>query len=134
LGLNSKNFTAFVGQFIRKTLKELEERPDKLDPETNKRFRRLLEDKWHLAVKTEGVPQLVHCDFNPKNILISRDHGSKVLGLIDWEFSDSGNGLIDFGNFFRFSYDYPEGARDRFIRGYKTVKPDLHPDWETGSR
>jgi len=86
------------------------------------------------VVQSELVPQLVHCDFNPKNILISKGPDPKVLGIIDWEFSDSGNGLIDIGNFFRFSYDYPVEARERFIRGYKAVNPNLHPDWETGSR
>lgn len=134
IGAGFDNFSAFIGQFMEKTLKDLEERPDKLDLETNKRFLRLVKDKWELVVKTELVPQLVHCDFNPKNILVSKDRSPKVLGIIDWEFADSGNGLIDIGNFFRFVYDYPIEARERFILGYKSSNPNLHPEWETGSR
>src|SRR5437879_11569923 len=32
------------------------------------------------------------------------------LAIVDWEFCVSGNGLIDIGNFFRFSYDYEASA------------------------
>jgi Ser/Thr protein kinase RdoA (MazF antagonist) len=128
------NFSAFIGRFINKTLKDLEERPDKLDLETNRRFRRLVADKWPLVAQTEQTAQLVHCDFNPKNILVSKDARPKIRGIIDWEFSISGNGIIDVGNFFRFAYDYPPEARDRFIHGYRAANANLHPEWETCAR
>lgn len=134
IGTEFENFSAFIGRFMEKTLKDLEGRPDKLDLETNARFRRLIQDQWSLVVQSERVHQLVHCDFNPKNILISKDQNAKVVGIIDWEFADSGNGLIDIGNFFRFFYDYPAEAWERFISGYKSTNSDLHPDWETASR
>lgn len=125
------NFSAFVGEFIDKTLRDLESQPEKLDLEANRRFRRLFEDKWQIAVDSEKFPQLVHCDFNPKNILVLNN---EVSGVIDWEFSDSGNGMIDFGNFFRFSYDYPAEAREHFVRGYREVNPNLPENWETAAR
>lgn len=128
------NFSAFIGQFIDRTLKELESQPDKLDLETNRRFRKLFADKWHLVTLSEETPQLMHCDFNPKNILVSKEATPKVLGVIDWEFGCSGNGLADLGNFFRFPYDYPTGACERFIEGYKRVNTNLHPEWENISR
>ncbi|PWU17442.1 MAG: hypothetical protein C5B49_08850 [Bdellovibrio sp.] len=128
------NFSAFIGRFIERTLQNLEDTPEKLDLETNKRFRRLIEDKWDLVVQTERVHQLAHCDFNPKNILISKNRIPTVIGIIDWEFADSGNGLIDIGNFFRFPYDYSADARARFMKGYQESNRDLHPEWETASR
>lgn len=134
IGAEFENFSVFIGQFIKRTLKDLEERPDKLDLETNRRIRQLVEEKWDSVVQTEFAPQLVHCDFNPKNIMVSKDEIPKVLGIIDWEFTASGNGLIDIGNFFRFSYDYPIEARARFVDGYKDVNPNLHEDWDLGSR
>ncbi|HPI40689.1 MAG TPA: aminoglycoside phosphotransferase family protein, partial [Pseudobdellovibrionaceae bacterium] len=134
IGSEFDNFSIFIGQFIERTLKNLEERPDKLDLETNLRFRRLVEEKWDMVVRTEFFPQLVHCDFNPKNIMVSRDENPKVLGIIDWEFTVSGNGLIDIGNFFRFFYDYPAEAKARFINGYNAANSSLHPDWESVSR
>lgn len=134
LSMEFDNFSRFLGQFIDRTLKDLESRPDKLSLESNARFRRLFEDKWDLVIRTEIAPQLAHCDFNPKNILISRDRDPKVLGIIDWEFSDSGNGLIDLGNFFRFFYDYPDEARGRFVAGYRSVNDGLSAEWEEAAR
>jgi Ser/Thr protein kinase RdoA (MazF antagonist) len=72
---------------------------------------------------------LVHCDFNPKNILVSRPPGCAVLGIIDWEFCVSGNGLIDIGNFLRFPYDYAATAADSFIAGYLMQHPTLPANW-----
>ncbi|MGE0632483.1 MAG: aminoglycoside phosphotransferase family protein [Pseudobdellovibrionaceae bacterium] len=134
MNIEFDNFSRFIGDFMKKTLKELEARPDKLDIEMNARFCGLIRDKWDSVVQTETTSQLVHCDFNPKNILVSNERDAKLIGIIDWEFADSGNGLIDIGNFFRFSYDYPEEARKKFIKGYKTTNSNLHPDWENASR
>jgi len=132
IGTEFENFTEFVGRFIERTLNDLESQPQKIELESVRRFRKLVQDKWHIAVKTEKLHQLAHCDFNPKNILVSCDR-SEVTGVIDWEFSDSGNGLIDIGNFFRFSYDYPPGARERFIGGYQSINANLPVNWEEAS-
>jgi aminoglycoside phosphotransferase (APT) family kinase protein len=129
IGYGCDKFSDFIGHFIQRTLRDLKNRPDKLDLTTNERLWQLFENQWHRVVKSEVRPQLVHCDFNPKNIMISKDTNPRVLGIIDWEFSDSGNGMIDLGNFFRFDYDYPNYARDSFISGYKTRHPNLDPDW-----
>lgn len=134
VGKEYESFALFLRQFIDKTLKDLETRQDKLDLETNGRLRRLVQDKWELALQTEPIRQLVHCDFNPKNILVSNDINPKVVGIIDWEFIASGNGLIDIGNFFRFSYDYPQEARERFIHGYRTANPTLPSGWADAAR
>jgi hypothetical protein len=61
--------------------------------------------------------------------MVSTSSKPVVTGILDWEFSLSGNGYIDIGNFFRFPYDYPEGVQENFIEGYKAVKDDLREDW-----
>ena len=47
---------------------------------------------------------LVHSDFNPKNLLVDPDTGA-VTGLLDWEFTHSGNPFTDLGNLVRFDRD-----------------------------
>lgn len=136
-GKEFDNFSLFLRQFIEKTLTGLELNTDRLDIDVNKRLRRLIEDKWKIVLQmdpqAEPIRQLVHCDFNPKNILVSKGEDPQVTGIIDWEFADSGNGLIDIGNFFRFAYDYPAEARERFISGYSSTNVTLPANWETGS-
>lgn len=134
VGNEYENFSRFIRQFIERTLEMLKNREDRLDPETNKRFRQLVQENWDIVLATEPVRQLTHCDFNPKNILVTLDRSAKVAGVIDWEFCLSGNGLIDIGNFFRFAYDYPTEARDHFFQGYRSVRPDLPQEWEDASR
>jgi Ser/Thr protein kinase RdoA (MazF antagonist) len=104
-------------------------RPDRLSLELNQRLQRLVHDTWGLVLATEPRRQLVHCDFNPKNLLVSPLSSSALLAIIDWEFCLSGNGLGDLGNFFRFEYDYPSEAREMFAAGYRSVDPDLPANW-----
>jgi Ser/Thr protein kinase RdoA (MazF antagonist) len=129
IGGEYENFSLFLKEFIERTLDWLEQRPDRLDLDTNRRFRRLIRDKWEVTYGAEPARQLAHCDFNPKNILVSRPPASGVLAIIDWEFCISGNGLIDLGNFFRFAYDYDASAVERFIAGYLTLHPTLPANW-----
>ncbi len=134
IGRQYDNFSEFIRQYIETTLRDLELCADKLDLVTNKRLRRLVDDKWNLVSRTEPLCQLVHTDFNPKNIMVSKDSNPKIAAIIDWEFCLSGNGLIDLGNFFRFSYDYPEGARQSFTKAYRMENPELADEWEDASR
>ncbi len=134
IGRQYDNFSESIRHYIETTLRDLELCTDKLDLVTNKRLRRLIDDKWNLASRTEPTCQLVHTDFNPKNIMVSKDSNPKIAAIIDWEFCLSGNGLIDLGNFFRFSYDYPEGARQSFTKGYRMENLNLPDEWEDASR
>jgi Ser/Thr protein kinase RdoA (MazF antagonist) len=129
IGREYDNFSTFVEQFIERTLSMLLARPDRLSPELNIRLGRLVHDKWNLVATTEPRRQLVHCDFNPKNLLVSAGPASTLLAVIDWEFCLSGNGLDDLGNFFRFEYDYPEVAREEFAAGYRSIEPALPANW-----
>ncbi|TCP46848.1 aminoglycoside phosphotransferase (APT) family kinase protein [Tamaricihabitans halophyticus] len=66
--------------------------------------------------------QLVHSDFNPKNLLAERRGGHwRVSAVLDWEFSHSGNGLVDAGNMLRFAADYPPQYRERFRDNYREL-------------
>jgi aminoglycoside phosphotransferase (APT) family kinase protein len=123
------DFSRFLKTFIEDTLSMLLRRPDRLDPELNQRLARLVRDHWSLVMQTEPRRQLVHCDFNPKNLLVAADPSATLLAIIDWEFCLSGNGLGDLGNFFRFEYDYPTEARDTFIAGYRSVDAALPDNW-----
>lgn len=133
IGKEYESFSTFIRQYIEQTLRTLESRHDRLDIEVNRRLLRLVQDRWNLNFNDDLNRQLVHCDFNPKNIIVSQDKKHSV-GIIDWEFSNSGNGLIDLGNFFRFSYDYPADARARFIAGYRAVNSNLPAEWEDSAR
>jgi len=62
-----------------------------------------------------GRACLVHCDFNPKNILVRRVRGRwMVTSVLDWEFAMSGHPLIDIGNMRRFRSGYPPAFNDGF--------------------
>ena len=135
IGREYDDFSAFILAFIERTLSMLLTRPDKLSVEVNHRVQRLVRDAWPLVSATEPRRQLVHCDFNPKNLLVSAGPAdARLLSIIDWEFCLSGNGLGDVGNFFRFEADYPEGARERFVAGYRSIVPDLPANWRDVAR
>jgi aminoglycoside phosphotransferase (APT) family kinase protein len=128
IGHEYDDFSVFLRQFIDRTLSTLLTRPDRLSVDLNRRFQRLIGDQWALVSDTEPRRQLVHSDFNPKNLMIAA-RGDAVLAVIDWEFCLSGNGLGDLGNFFRFEYDYPSGARVAFVEGYTSVNGELPTRW-----
>jgi len=129
-GREYADFSLFLRDFIEKTLAWLEaEHPERLDGATIARVRRLIAEQWDHVLATERRRQLVHCDFNPKNLLVSRGPGPKLLAVIDWEFCVSGNGLIDLANFFRFEADYAPEAGARFAEGYRAAGGQLPDDW-----
>ena len=127
-------FSVFLYGYIETTLKALECRPDRLNLATNRRLQQLVKGKWPLVLSTEPRRQLVHTDFNPKNIMIAPGAAPKIAGIVDWEFCLSGNGLIDLGNFFRFAYDYPEGAKQKLLEGYREAGGELPSVWEDVAR
>lgn len=134
IGREYDNYAHFLKQYIERTLSMLLDRRDRLDRAVNARLRRLIHDTWGLVANAEPRRQLVHCDFNPKNLLVSAGPSASLLAVIDWEFCLSGNGLGDLGNFFRFEYDYPPVAREAFSAGYRSVDPDLPANWSDVGR
>lgn len=127
-----ETFGELIRWFVLKVMNELlENDSSRLDPGVNKRLQKLVNEKWDLVMATEPAFQLNHCDFNPKNILVN--DSCEPLAVIDWEFAQSGNGLGDLGNFFRFDYDYATGTEQALAEGYRSVKK-LPENWREVAR
>ncbi|WP_406064384.1 phosphotransferase [Streptomyces sp. NBC_01077] len=89
----------------------------------------------HRVADVSGHSRLVHCDFNPKNVLVSRAGGRwDVVAVLDWEQAFSGSPLYDIGNMLRFSPLYPPAFVDGFVSGYRNAGGALPDDWRELSR
>lgn len=77
-----------------------------------------------------SLSQLVHSDFNPKNLLVREYAGSwTVAAVLDWEFAFSGSPLVDVGNMLRFPEDLPPGFAEAFVAGFAEGGGLLPPGW-----
>ncbi|WP_141732217.1 phosphotransferase family protein [Oligoflexus tunisiensis] len=94
----------------------------------------LVQKHGSIVEDTYSGPRLTHCDFNPKNIIMTSEGQNLRASILDWEFGISGHPLMDFGNFFRFSEDHPEGAEAAFIEGYSLGGETLHPRWADAAK
>lgn len=75
-----------------------------------------------------GSCQLVHADFNPKNMLAAqRDGRWQVAAVLDWEFAYSSSPLFDVGNMLR--DERPAGFSAGFIDGFADNGGKLPDDW-----
>lgn len=82
-----------------------------------------------------GSRQLVHADFNPKNVLVARRSGRwTVTAVLDWEFALSGTPLMDVGNMLRFVDEIPEPFAAGFTSGFGDAGGFLPDDWRPLSR
>jgi Phosphotransferase enzyme family len=62
--------------------------------------------------------QLVHSDYNGKNLLAVADGGQwSITAVLDWEFAVSGSPLTGVGNMLRFRDAHPPGFADGFVAG-----------------
>ena len=74
--------------------------------------------------------QLIHCDFNGKNILVQNQGDQWITAaVLDWEFACSGDPLVDLGNFFRFEEQLPAPLKSAFVQGYEGESGALPTDW-----
>ncbi len=93
-------------------------------------LRRLAEDGQQLAGQAESASQLVHSDFNPKNLLVGPGpDGWTVTAVLDWEFAFSGSQLVDVGNMLRFADELPPGFAVGFIGAFGWAGGVLPDDW-----
>jgi len=77
-----------------------------------------------------GVPRLTHADFNPSNILVSREaDGWCIAAVLDWEFALSATPALDFGNLLRPPFDSRAGFVEALARGYRSAGGFLPDDW-----
>jgi fructokinase len=82
------------------------------------------------AASTASARQLVHSDFNGKNLLVL-DRGGRwsISAVLDWEFAFSGSPLVDVGNMLRFRASYPPSFVSGFIAGFREAGGELPSDW-----
>ena len=93
---------------------------------------------WSAApelVPLENQAQLVHGDFNKRNILVREDGGRwPVAAVLDWEFAVSSAPLTDFGNFLRYERASRPQAEPHFSDGYRRAGGSLPADWRRLAR
>jgi len=83
-----------------------------------------------LARSVGGARQLVHADYNGKNLLaVGGDGRWSISAVLDWEFAFSGSPLADIGNVLRFRDSHPPGFADGFIGGYRDAGGQLPARW-----
>ncbi|MFI1988955.1 phosphotransferase family protein [Actinoplanes sp. NPDC020271] len=82
-----------------------------------------------LLEAVHGSRQLVHSDFNPKNLLVVRN---EVVAVLDWEFAFSGPPLTDVANMLR--DPRPPGFAEAFLEAFRGEGGFLPPDWRELSR
>lgn len=96
-------------------------------------------NRERLAADGAEPASLVHGDYNPRNLLVSRsdshaDHGKwQVSAVLDWEFAHAGTVLFDIGNMLRNRQKYAR-LEASFIKGFTESGGELHPDWQALSR
>lgn len=89
-------------------------------------------EKFEIPLKELGDTQrLLHCDFNPKNMIVRHDNGQwKVAAILDWEFAASGSPLVDLANFLRFEDEYPPELELGLLEGYGEDSKNLPSNWK----
>ena len=120
----------FLVTYMKRVLSDVPE--ERLSADTKQQLLSLIEREWHQVEASSQRKRLTHFDFNPKNIMLSST--GEFRAILDWEFAMPANALADFGNFFRFTYDYPEFAVVEFEKGYRGVRPCLPENWRASSR
>lgn len=74
---------------------------------------------------------LVHADFDPANILVSRSGNRwKISAVLDWEFAFSGSWLCDVANMLRYSHEVSLDFEKSFLQGLKKAGLTLPPAWQ----
>jgi aminoglycoside phosphotransferase (APT) family kinase protein len=124
--------TAGVDAFVAQCLEEGNAAGHLSDDEQRALLRFAGEAAPGLAV-LHGSRQLVHADYNPKNILVDRrDGGWRITAVLDWEFAFSSSPLFDIGNMLR--DPRPSGFAGAFADGFVAGGGRLPSDWRRLSR
>lgn len=119
--------TEGLPQFVERCLEE-GNAEGHLTPGEQRALIRYAETAAPLLAGLRGARQLVHSDFNPKNLLAApRDGGWRVTAVLDWEFAFSSSPLFDVGNLLR--QERPPGFADAFRHGFTESGGSLPPDW-----
>ena len=82
------------------------------------------------AARADGRRQLVHSDYNPKNLLAVHRGGQwSITAVLDWEFAYSGSPLADIGNMLRPRPGVPAEFAAGFSTGYREAGGELPDGW-----
>jgi aminoglycoside phosphotransferase (APT) family kinase protein len=101
-----------------------------LSPDETGRLRVLAAAADPLVRAVADARQLVHSDYNGKNLLAVAHGGQwSISAVLDWEFAFSGSPLTDIGNMLRFRDAHPPGFADGFAAGYRDAGGRLPPRW-----
>lgn len=101
-----------------------------LSPAELGRLRALAAAADPLARSVGTARQLVHADYNGKNLLaVGSDGRWSISAVLDWEFAFSGSPLTDIGNMLRFRDEQPPGFGGGFIAGYRDASSRLPEHW-----
>jgi aminoglycoside phosphotransferase (APT) family kinase protein len=101
-----------------------------LSPAEIGRLRTLAAAADPLARSVGGARQLVHSDYNGKNLLaVGGDGRWSISAVLDWEFAFSGSPLTDVGNMLRFRAGGPPGFAGGFVAGYRDAGGQLPERW-----
>ncbi|HET8659646.1 MAG TPA: phosphotransferase [Micromonosporaceae bacterium] len=120
---------AFVERCLRAGPAETALTPAELDA-----VRQLAADSDPDLAAVQGARQLVHADFNPKNLLVTRCRdGWVVAAVLDWEFAFSSSPLVDIGNMLRFAHERPPAFTEGFLAGYEASGGHLPEGWRRTS-
>jgi len=85
------------------------------------RLEALLRRRGSLLDDLPRTRQLIHADFNTKNLLVRRSSGGwELAAVLDWEFAHAGPPLADIGNFLRFDEEAPAGLAEAFREAYRS--------------
>lgn len=105
------------------------------DSNTRETLWEVLEQESNLPSEVGPQTSLVHCDFNPKNIIMAQD-GERVVvaAILDWEFAFSGSPIWDAANMLRFGGDYPSAFTATFAEVFEANTPSLPPQWRRMGR
>lgn len=101
-----------------------------LSPAEQDSLLRHAEHRATLLTALSGSRQLVHSDFNPKNLLAGQRAGDwLVTAVLDWEFALASTPLIDIGNMLRFRHELPPAFAAGFTAGFADAGGDLPDNW-----
>lgn len=88
-------------------------------------------DKYAQIFPDENDRQLVHADFDPANILVSKINDDwSIVGILDWEFAFSGSTLCDIANMLRYADQMPKKYEHGFLQGLKDGGINLPNNWK----
>lgn len=89
-------------------------------------------DEYQSFFPSSTDSYLVHADYDPANILVTKEQGEwKITGIMDWEFSFSGSPLWDVANMLRYAHQMPSIFKESFLQGLESKGKKLPLNWQT---